>query len=73
MEPANVSDRLRLKVDIPELGLCCGQVGVLCSTWFSPATAYEVEFALPHTACKARALLLPHQVEIANIADLPNR
>ena len=73
MKTANESDRVRLKVDIPELGLCCGQVGVLCSTWFAPATAYEVEFALTHTACKARALLLPHQVEVASTSDLTNR
>ena len=45
MRKPQVDDVVRLTQDIPELSLNCGEVGVVRSTWFAPATAYEVEFA----------------------------
>ena len=75
MDSANQCDRLRLRVDIPELGLCRGQIGVLRSTWLWPAVAYEVEFEPAQGTCKTRALLLQNQVEAADAfqSDLLNR
>ena len=61
MHQAHVNDFVRLNHDIPELGLHSGQVGVVCSTWSSPATAYEVEFG--QGASATRTLLLPNQIE----------
>jgi hypothetical protein len=59
---------VRLLQDIPELGLHCGEVGVVCSTWCAPMTAYEVEFAaaagLPHAT---RTLLMENQIQDAEL------
>jgi hypothetical protein len=66
MHASETTGSVRLITDIPELGLRCGEVGVICSTWFAPTTAYEVEFrslGLGHTT---RALLLAHQIQAAN-------
>jgi hypothetical protein len=52
--------------DVPELGLRCGEVGVICSTWFSPATAYEVEFGGAGTPEPTRALLFSDQIEVTS-------
>ena len=54
---------VRLMQDIPELGLRSGEVGVVCSEWFAPATAYEVEFQPAGLSCGTRALLLAHQIQ----------
>ena len=51
-----VGARVTLTVDIPDLGLQRDTTGVVCSQWFAPISAYEVEFAGP--SCKLRALLL---------------
>ena len=51
-----VGDRVKLTVDIPDVGLLRDMVGVVCSQWFAPIPAYEVEFAGP--SHKLRALLL---------------
>ena len=55
---------VRLMQDIPELGLRSGEVGVVCSTWFEPTPAYEVEFQPTGLAHATRALLLAHQIEL---------
>ena len=44
MEAPEVNRPVRLLEDLPELGRHCGEVGVVCSTWFAPHPAYEVEF-----------------------------
>ena len=66
MQSDSALNRLvRLLQDIPELGLHTGEVGVICSTWFSPDTAYEVEFQPPGLATATRALLLAHPIQDA--------
>jgi len=63
-----VSKAVRLLKDIPELGLHCGEVGIVCSEWMAPTTAYEVEFKPSSGVIHAtRALLLGNQ-----IADVKN-
>jgi uncharacterized protein DUF4926 len=59
-----VSRAVRLLKDIPELGLQSGEVGVVCSEWMAPTTAYEVEFR-PATGMlhATRALLLGNQIQ----------
>ncbi len=59
----SISEQVRLRQDIPELGLQRGQVGTLCSTWFAPATAFEVEFEPAGLGHAVRALLLAGQFE----------
>ncbi|HYO07986.1 MAG TPA: DUF4926 domain-containing protein [Tepidisphaeraceae bacterium] len=56
---------VRLTQDLPELGLRSGQVGVICSTWFEPSPAYEVEFQPQGLNFATRALLLAHQIQEA--------
>jgi hypothetical protein len=61
--PAVVAgDEVRLTQDIPELGLRLGQQGVVCSVWFSPAVACEVEFQSTEGGFPTRVLLLEHQI-----------
>ena len=61
MRQPHVDDLVRLTQDIPELDLKQGDVGVVCSTWFSPTQAYEVEFGL---GGPTRALLLAEQLQV---------
>jgi hypothetical protein len=63
MSEPQVNEPVKLAQDIPELGLSCGEIGVICSTWFSPITAYEVEFERAGLDFKTRALLLAHQIQ----------
>ncbi|HEX2971859.1 MAG TPA: DUF4926 domain-containing protein [Tepidisphaeraceae bacterium] len=67
MYPLAVDDRVQLKRDIPELGLRRGETGVVCSQWFAPTTAYEVEFH--KFGQNLRALLLSEQVQRENDAQ----
>jgi hypothetical protein len=64
MRPPCVDDIVRLTRDIPELSLHRGDLGVVRSTWFAPATAYEVEFHLKGHDMPPRALLLPEHITV---------
>ena len=64
MRMPHVDDFVRLTADIPELSLHRGDVGVVRSTWFSPTTAYEVEFHPVGFSSQTRALLLAEQVQV---------
>ena len=55
--------RVQLRQDIPELGLHRGELGRVCSTWFDPHTAFEVEFQRNGQGCSVRALLMPNQIQ----------
>ena len=63
MHATTTGDHVRLTQNLPELGLQCGQVGLVCSTWLSPAAAYEVEFESVVGGFPTRVLLLPNQIE----------
>ena len=71
MRQPRVDDFVRLRQDIPELSLSRGEVGVVRSTWFAPAVAYEVEFQRIGHDYQTRALLQPEQVEV-DAALLPD-
>lgn len=64
MRKPHVDDYVRLTSDIPKLDLHRGQVGIVRSTWFAPAMAYEVEFSLSNDTEQVRALLEECQVQI---------
>jgi len=68
MRQPSVDDQVRLTRDIPELELTRGEVGIVRSTWFAPAIAYEVEFHQVGNDYQTRALLLPEQVEVEELA-----
>ena len=72
MRRPNVDDYVRLTQDIPELSLNRGTIGVVRSTWFSPATAYEVEFRQIGNDYQCRALLQAEQVEVEERALAAN-
>ena len=59
-----VNASVRLLQDLPELGLRSGAVGVVCSTWFAPDRAYEVEFQPPR-GFATRALVTEDQIQPA--------
>jgi hypothetical protein len=63
MSQVKAEERVRLIQDVPELGLHRGDVGLVCSTWFAPSTAFEVEFQPRAAACRVRALLMPNQIQ----------
>lgn len=56
MQLQKVGDRVQLTVDIPELGLQRDMAGVVCSQWFAPILAYEVEFIGPLQTVRALVL-----------------
>ena len=58
-----VDDQVRLTQDIPELWLTKGECGVVRSTWFAPAVAYEVEFQIG-LDCHTRVLVRPEQLQV---------
>ena len=57
MTEIQVDEQVQLIQDIPEMGLHRGEVGTVCSTWFEPAVAYEVEFQREIPDCSIRAML----------------
>lgn len=63
MARVDASEHVRLTQDLPELGLYRGDVGVVCSTWFDPDTAFEVEFQPAGRGGRVRALLMPNQIQ----------
>ena len=68
----NIDDLVRLTRDIPELQLRQGDLGVVCSTWCSPAAAYEVDFGpMPGLDVHTRALLLAEQLQVDDAAKNP--
>ena len=71
MKAPEVNRPVRLLKDIPELGLRSGEVGVVCSTWFAPTPAYEVEFQPRGNA--TRALVMRSMIQPTDeSADRPN-
>ncbi|HEX8521076.1 MAG TPA: DUF4926 domain-containing protein [Tepidisphaeraceae bacterium] len=64
MRQPHVDDFVRLTRDIPELSLHRGEIGVVRSTWFAPALAYEVEFHPVGLDHQTRALVLAEQLEV---------
>ena len=64
MRSPHIDDVVRLMKDVPELSLHRGQLGVVRSTWFSPATAYEVEFRKAGDDGLTLALLSEEQVSV---------
>lgn len=63
MRQIQVDQHVRLTHDMPELELHRGEIGLVCSTWFGPATAYEVEFQHKLPSYGMRALLMSNQIE----------
>jgi hypothetical protein len=63
MTSSRVDSCVRLKQAIPELSLPAGAVGTVCSAWFAPDTAYEVEFRATGLSSALRVLLLEKQLE----------
>jgi hypothetical protein len=63
MTKINPDELVRLKRDLPEIGLHRGDLGVVCSRWFDPNTAFEVEFQPHSSSFPVRALLMPDQIE----------
>ncbi len=66
MTEIQVDEHVQLTKDIPELGLHCGEVGLVCSIWFNPTSAYEVEFERGTSDCGMRALLMLNQIRGAH-------
>lgn len=64
MRCPHVDEFVRLMVDLPELNLRRGDVGVVRSTWFAPTTAYEVEFHTVGLDSETRALLMAEHVAV---------
>ncbi len=62
-----IDDCVRLAVDIPNLYLQRGDMGRVCSTWFTPTTAYEVTFRPRGLAEEVRVLVLAEQVHVEEV------
>ena len=64
MTKPTIDQSVRLMHDLPESELHRGQVGIVRSTWFSPTTAYEVEFSVNERGFKTRVVLLENQIDV---------
>jgi hypothetical protein len=64
MTKIRVDEDVQLVQDIPEMGLLRGEIGRVCSIWFGPASAYEVEFQRETPNCALRALLMLGQITV---------
>ena len=65
MRSPHVDAVVRLTVDVPKLGLHCGDEGVVVSAWLSPGDFhFEVEFHKPAGASAVRALLRAEQLKV---------
>jgi hypothetical protein len=62
MTEIQIDEQVQLTQDIPELGLRRGEMGRVCSTWFGPATVYEVEFQREMPDGSIRALLMSNSL-----------
>jgi hypothetical protein len=69
MTAAHENAVVRLTRDVPTLWLNRGDVGVVRSTWMSPANYYEVEFRKPGQ-CPMRALLGGELLELVEPASV---
>jgi hypothetical protein len=64
MSRIQIDDCVQLMLDLPELGLRRGDLGMVCSTWFSPITAYEVKFQRKTPPdCVVHTLLMLEQIK----------
>lgn len=70
MRRPTVDDHVRLTHDVPDLSLQRGQVGIVCSTWFAPALAYEVEFESLEKSGQVRALLNEWELQVEDSSTL---
>ena len=62
LRPLLSNESVRLVIELPELCLDPGVVGVVRSAWFYPRTAYEVEFPGRGRTAASRILLLEGEV-----------
>ena len=69
MRRLHVDDAVRLTIDLPERFLHKGDVGRVCSTWFAPDVAYEVEFRSPADDVRSRVLVRATQLEIDHVEE----
>ena len=66
MKRSGTEDRVRLKHELPALGLPMGAEGILFSVWPSGLTMYEIQFLDKGYGC--RVLLPAHHVELEYVA-----
>lgn len=71
MRLPEIDDVVRIRLDLPELALHRGDVGIVRSKWFAPSFAYEVEFTSDEDGStrSTRALLLPEQIVTSDAED----
>ena len=56
-----IKERVRLKQDLPELGLKVGAVGIVRGVWPTPPIMFEIEFV--DKGYGGRVLIPAHRVE----------
>lgn len=71
MRHLNIDDLVRLERDIPELGVHCGDIGVVVSTWFAPSVAYEVDLHPDNLGFHIRVLVQPEHLNICARSQIP--
>ena len=68
MTAAHENALVRLTHDVPTLWLNRGDVGVVRSTWLSPANYYEIEFRKPGQ-CPMRTLVRGNRCRAERVLD----
>jgi hypothetical protein len=63
LQGIRINDRVRVTRDIGDLAVQTGDVGVVCSIFRHPTTAYEVEFHQRGSAFGLRTVIFHEQLE----------
>jgi hypothetical protein len=61
----NVNDLVRVRHDVPQVGLRVGETGVVQSRWFAPDEAFEIEFHAGGNGLPLRVILYEEDLEPA--------
>ena len=54
---------VRVRHDVPQIGVRGGETGVVQSRWFAPDDAYEIEFHGGGIGLPLRVILYEHDIE----------
>jgi hypothetical protein len=59
-----INASVRVRHDVPQVGVRRGTVGVVQSRWFAPDEAYEIEFAVSAADQPVRVILYEDEIEL---------
>jgi hypothetical protein len=65
----HIDDLIRVRHDVPQVGVRSGELGVVQSRWFAPDQAFEIEFHAGGLGLPLRVILYEDDIEPADDAE----